>query len=607
MVHEWSFESATPLVDTVGGAVRGVLRGAASVERGRLRVRESEDMFVVDRASLSGAVPGKTLMAWIALVDPFSNVSNVGATAGATVWRVASLDGLESDALALLRVGGRTLLYAASAHRERSLPQSTDVPLTASAPHLIHVAAVFDDAAPGNVALYLDGQLYKPVYGEASAPVARFAAGAVLAIGGAERDGAALPLAFDVARVRVYDEALPATDVRLAFFAHRCSNGLLDAGESGVDCGAPCVECVDRCANNVRDGDESDVDCGGTRCRRCADVRDEQRAVLQRYAATDARHAAAALVLGGNGGLSSRLTVSLARGRGELLGVRVVALSGATNADAVGACGAARAWSALVGERGFEFASARYHAATRQCGHAWADSNERASVTFDLGVAMQLDELRVWNWNVGNETELGARILDIDVAVDDVARLMPYRPRVLLLRAPGVADAAFEQRITLVNATARFVRLRNMVDWRNRAGGALSKVRFVGRPVDATRQVPRTGGLAALADGSGVGVSDGAHVRAFVDGDVVRLAFSAPSTLTRVVAAGVERSGDASVRTPFALLTCDQLPERELTLADSLLYGVSDVSDCTLRATSAATFALSELRWRTADSAVVDE
>jgi hypothetical protein len=410
LVHEWSFDNVDPLLDAATGAVRGALLGSAAVEGGLLRIRAPEDQFVVvGDARVPSDALGTTLMAWMALVDPFGNVSTAGLSAGASLWRLSSLDSAASDALGLMRLSGRTILYAASATRERSLLQLSDEPLSAAAPHLTHVAAVFDHFE-STVALYVDGQLYKPVYGVEPTQTARFSAGAVLTIGGGERDGAALPLAFDVARVRFYDTALTAGEVQVAFLVRRCSNGRLDDGERGVDCGAPCGECSDRCANLVRDGDETDVDCGGLDCAKCAPVRDEQRAVLHQHAPTDVRYPAPKLTLGGNGGLSARVTASLIRARAEMVNVRVLAASGSSQSDSGGSCGGMQSAQRLLGDRGWLGNDAHFHTATNSdlCLHSWCDSNARASIAFDLGAVLHIDEMRVWNWNVANASELGA-------------------------------------------------------------------------------------------------------------------------------------------------------------------------------------------------------
>ena len=49
-----------------------------------------------------------------------------------------------------------------------------------------------------------------------------------------------------------------------------CYNGILDNGESDVDCGGPCLNCPTvQCDNGIKDGDETDVDCGGQFCQPC--------------------------------------------------------------------------------------------------------------------------------------------------------------------------------------------------------------------------------------------------------------------------------------------------------------------------------------------------
>ncbi len=54
-----------------------------------------------------------------------------------------------------------------------------------------------------------------------------------------------------------------------------CANGILDPGETGIDCGMDgCPECSDLCFNNVLDGEETDIDCGGAciACPTCDDL-----------------------------------------------------------------------------------------------------------------------------------------------------------------------------------------------------------------------------------------------------------------------------------------------------------------------------------------------
>jgi hypothetical protein len=55
-----------------------------------------------------------------------------------------------------------------------------------------------------------------------------------------------------------------------------CANGILDEefGETGIDCGPiGCAECSELCDNGVLDGEETDIDCGGAceACPTCSD------------------------------------------------------------------------------------------------------------------------------------------------------------------------------------------------------------------------------------------------------------------------------------------------------------------------------------------------
>lgn len=554
----------------------------------------------------------KTLMAWIALPAPFANASNADVLAGAFVVRLVALDAAhaDSDAVALMRSRGRTLLYAASPLRDRSLPQSSDVALTAASPQLLHVAVVYGttDVGTPTVAVYCDGELYKPVYQVSS--LATFAAGAaVLSIGGGDRDGATLPLPFDVEQVRLYDTALSADDVRIVYAAEHCSNGLMDGGERGVDCGdvaSGCVSCGDRCANGVLDGDETDVDCGGIHCAVCA-AGAPQVAVLARYAPRDRRRLLTGMILGGNGGQSSQLTISLMHGRSRLRAATVVALSGVSHDDAGGRCVVARSGVALLSERGL-LPNNLYHTADAAdaCEHSWRDSSARAAVVVDLGQAMRIDELRVMNWNIANATDLGVRLLDVAVA-SDAERFELVRTRVAMAQAPGVATAAFEQRISFTNVTGRFVKLFKMVDWRNRDGGALSKLRVIGQPLANETSGPvvhvdtflRDNGLAVTDDDAGgVGVSDGLSIRPFMQGDVVRLRFTRTSTLSIIAMTSVVRR-DGATHGVFATLQCDNGSEPiDLSVATSHLFGVRDVRDCTITAVPNATFLLGSVSWR---------
>jgi hypothetical protein len=235
------------------------------------------------------------------------------------------------------------------------------------------------------------------------------AGAAALSIGGGDRDGATLPLPFDVEQVRLYDSALSADDIRIVYAAEHCSNGLMDGGERGVDCGdvgSGCVSCADRCANGVVDGDETDVDCGGIHCAVCAGA--PQVAVLARYAPRDRRRLLAGMILGGNGGRSSQITISLMHGRSRLRSASVAALSGVSHEDAGGRCIFARSRSVILSERGL-LPNNLYHTtdADDACEHSWRDSSARAAVVVDLGQEMRIDELRLMNWNVVNTTEFG--------------------------------------------------------------------------------------------------------------------------------------------------------------------------------------------------------
>lgn len=553
-------------------------------------------------------------MAWIALTEPFAKATTTNDVAGAFVLRMVAVDAAhaDSDAIALLRTRGRTLLYAASPLRDRSLPQSSDVALTASAPQLVHVAIVYDSVGTlsPTVAIYCNGELYKPVY---DVPLlAVFASGAAaLSIGGGDRDGATFALPFDVEQVRVYDTALSPDDIRIVYAAEQCSNGRMDSGERGVDCGGVgCASCSDRCANGVVDGDETDVDCGGMHCAVCNDGA-PQVAVLERYAPRDRRRMLAGMILGGNGGRSSQLTLSLLHGRTLMRTAKIVAMSGVSNADAGGRCMVEESIVALMGNRGL-LPNKLYHSAdwADSCEHSWRDSRATAAVVVDFGRDVRIDEMRVMNWNVVNSTDAGVRLLDIAVAGgtagNDHFKLL--RTSVALAEAPGVASAAFEQQIVFTNTTGRFLKLYKMVDWRNRDGGALSKLRFVGQPLanETTGQAVyvdsflRDNGLAVSDDDAGgVGVSDGASLRPFMQGDVVRLRFTRVSTLLVVEMTNVVRFGGAT-RGPFARLQCDNeggVPV-ELSVAESHLFGVRGVRECTLSAVSNATFLLGRLSWR---------
>jgi hypothetical protein len=50
-----------------------------------------------------------------------------------------------------------------------------------------------------------------------------------------------------------------------------CKNMIMDNGETGVDCGGPCSDCLARsnCFNNIQDGNERGVDCGGLCANDC--------------------------------------------------------------------------------------------------------------------------------------------------------------------------------------------------------------------------------------------------------------------------------------------------------------------------------------------------
>ncbi len=75
-----------------------------------------------------------------------------------------------------------------------------------------------------------------------------------------------------------------------------CGDGVKDAGESDIDCGAVCAPCVDgkvcaqgsdcqskycangtclgsSCSDGLKNGDESDIDCGGGTCPKCTNTK----------------------------------------------------------------------------------------------------------------------------------------------------------------------------------------------------------------------------------------------------------------------------------------------------------------------------------------------
>jgi hypothetical protein len=110
----------------------------------------------------------------------------------------------------------------------------------------------------------------------------------------------------------------------------------------------------------------------------------------------------------------------------------------------------------------------------------------------------------------------------------------------------------------------------------------------------------RDNGLAVSDDDAGgVGVSDGVSLRPFMQGDVVRLRFTRASNLLVVAMTSVVRFGGAT-RGPFATLHCDNEGGQpvDLSVAESHLFGVRGVRDCTLSALPNATFLLGRVSWR---------
>ncbi len=55
----------------------------------------------------------------------------------------------------------------------------------------------------------------------------------------------------------------------ISCYTPSCTDGIMNGGETGIDCGGPnCVPCPD-CNNGIQDGNETGVDCGGTMCAPC--------------------------------------------------------------------------------------------------------------------------------------------------------------------------------------------------------------------------------------------------------------------------------------------------------------------------------------------------
>lgn len=55
--------------------------------------------------------------------------------------------------------------------------------------------------------------------------------------------------------------------------AGTCSDGVMNQNETGIDCGGVCAPCSGTdptCTDGIQNGDETGVDCGGTMCSPCA-------------------------------------------------------------------------------------------------------------------------------------------------------------------------------------------------------------------------------------------------------------------------------------------------------------------------------------------------
>jgi len=57
------------------------------------------------------------------------------------------------------------------------------------------------------------------------------------------------------------------------YFVPTCTDGVKNAGETGVDCGGPLCDVCPTCDDNIQNGDEEGVDCGGSNCSiKCDEV-----------------------------------------------------------------------------------------------------------------------------------------------------------------------------------------------------------------------------------------------------------------------------------------------------------------------------------------------
>jgi hypothetical protein len=55
----------------------------------------------------------------------------------------------------------------------------------------------------------------------------------------------------------------------LCAVAPSCTDGFVNQGETGVDCGGPCGACAAMCGDGIQNSDEDGVDCGGSFCGGC--------------------------------------------------------------------------------------------------------------------------------------------------------------------------------------------------------------------------------------------------------------------------------------------------------------------------------------------------
>ena len=141
-------------------------------------------------------------------------------------------------------------------------------------------------------------------------------------------------------------------------------------------------------------------------------------------------------------------------------------------------------------------------------GPAWLSSGAGPpageSIVYDLGATVELGELMVWNFQDQARGLLTRGIKEMDVSVSADGRAYAPLARVELRRAPDIGERAYEQRVELPAASARYVRFEvvsnHSDDWSGHTDFVgLNRVLFLdagGAPVGGVRVHEVSSGVA---------------------------------------------------------------------------------------------------------------